>query len=142
MIVYAESSSVLSWLLGEPEGEEVRRALEAAEFVVTSDLTLIECDRAFHRARSLGELSEERFAALRTELSRLAEGWVLLRLSDEITQRARGSFPEEPIRSLDALHLASILNTASLIPETALLAHDKRVRRCARALELRLLPPG
>ncbi len=57
MIVYAESSAVFSWLLGEPAGPVVRRTLEAAEFVVASDLTLVECDRAFHRARSLGELA-------------------------------------------------------------------------------------
>ncbi len=141
MIVYAESSAVLSWLLGEPAGPSVRRTLEAAEFVVTSDLTLVECDRAFHRARSLGELSTAKFAELRSELGRLAAGWILLRLSDEIVERARDAFPEEPIRSLDALHLASALNTAALIPETALLTHDQRVRRGALALGLRLLPP-
>lgn len=141
MIVYAESSAVLSWLLGEAEGEEVRRTLEAADFVVTSDLTLIECDRAFHRARSLGELAEDRFAELRGELARMAAGWVVLRLSDEIVHRARETFPVEPIRSLDALHLASTLSTAALIPQTALLSHDARVRRCADALGLRLLPP-
>ncbi|MEP7010138.1 MAG: hypothetical protein ABJC13_07430 [Acidobacteriota bacterium] len=44
MIVYAESSAVLSWLFGEPRGSEVRSILESAEFVVTSDLTLIEVD--------------------------------------------------------------------------------------------------
>ncbi|HEX9730884.1 MAG TPA: type II toxin-antitoxin system VapC family toxin [Thermoanaerobaculia bacterium] len=141
MIVYAESSAVLSWLLGEPPGDEVRRALEAAEFVVTSDLTLVECDRAFHRAQSLGELSAERFAELRSELRRVAAGWVLLRLSDEIVERAREAFPEDPIRSLDALHLASVLSTVALVPETSLLTHDVRVRRCALALGLRLLPP-
>ncbi|HSR67562.1 MAG TPA: hypothetical protein VLU25_06440 [Acidobacteriota bacterium] len=34
------------------------------------------------------------------------------------------------------------LNTASLIPETAILALDKRLRRCALALGLQLLPPA
>lgn len=140
MIVYAESSAVLAWLLGEPLGADVRSILQAAEFVVTSDLTLIECDRAFHRARSLGELSPERFAELSSELNRLAAGWVMLRLSDEIIERARGAFPEEPIRSLDALHLATALHTVALNPDTALLSHDQRVRRCAQALKIRLLP--
>lgn len=141
MIVYAESSAVLSWLLGEPSGPAVRRILEAADFVVASDLTLVECDRAFHRARSLGKLSAEKFAELRSELARVASSWILLRLSDEIVARARDTFPEEPIRSLDALHLASALNTAALIPETSILTHDERVRRCALALGLHLLPP-
>jgi hypothetical protein len=64
---------------------------------------------------------------LRGELRHLAEGWVLLRLSHEIVERSRGDFPEGPIRTLDALHLASVLNTAALIPETSLLSHDERV---------------
>ncbi len=140
MILYAESSAVLSWLLGEPPGPQIRRALEDTDFVVTSDLTLIECDRAFHRARSLGELSADMLAEMRGELRRTAAGWTLLRLSDEIVERARGPFPEEPIRSLDAIHLASALAVAGLSPETAILTLDERVRRCAQALGLRLLP--
>ncbi len=34
------------------------------------------------------------------------------------------------------------LHTAALIPETVLLTHDERVRRCALALGLPLLPPS
>ncbi len=140
MIVYAESSAVLSWLLGEPAGSEVQKTLEQAEFVVTSDLTLVECDRAFHRAHTLGELSTANFVELREELCRLALGWIVLRLSDSIIERARDSFPEEPIRSLDALHLASALHIRGSNPEIALLTYDGRVRRCANTLGMRVLP--
>lgn len=141
MIVYAESSAVLAWLLGEPPGPAVRHALEAAEFVVTSDLTLVECDRALHRARSLGHLSPQRFDELSGELRRVAARWILLRLSDEIVERARGGFPEEPIRSLDALHLSSALTILELIPETAILTFDDRVRRCGGRLGFTVLSP-
>jgi uncharacterized protein len=140
VIVYAESSAVLSWLLGEPPGPEIRRVLETSVFVVTSDLTLIECDRALHRARSLGQLSTEISAALSSELRNVTAGWIRLRLIDEIVERARESFPEEPIRSLDALHLASALTTRAAIPEAALLTLDDRVRRCGRQLGLTVLP--
>jgi hypothetical protein len=47
VIVYAESSAVLSWLLGEPRGSAVQQALATAVFMMTSDLTLSQCDRAF-----------------------------------------------------------------------------------------------
>jgi predicted nucleic acid-binding protein len=142
VIVYAESSAVLSWLLGEPRGPRVRYILEAAEFVVTSELTLVECDRALHRARSLGQISEQVFEERSSELQKIAAGWVLLRLSDDIVARAREGFPEEPIRSLDALHLASALATLDLIPETAILTFDGRVQRCGRALGFTLLSPS
>ena len=44
---------MLSWLLGEPAGEEVRQALAGAERVIASDLTLVECERALLRAQAV-----------------------------------------------------------------------------------------
>jgi len=49
MNLYAETSAVLSWLLGEPDGEAVRGALMSADEVLVSELTLLECHRAFVR---------------------------------------------------------------------------------------------
>ena len=140
MIVYAESSAVLSWLFAEPLGSEVCSILEAADFVVTSDLTLVECHRAFQRGRSLEQLSTDAFMDVRIELDRVTASWIPLRLSDEILHRAKEPFPEEPIRALDALHLATALHTVALFPETVLLTLDERVRRCALALGIRVLP--
>ena len=54
MILYAESSAVLAWLLGEPAGRDVRALLAKADRVVTSALTAVECARALARARALG----------------------------------------------------------------------------------------
>lgn len=45
MNIYAESSAILAWLLGEVTGSRVREALLRAELVFSSDLVLIECDR-------------------------------------------------------------------------------------------------
>ncbi len=140
MIVYAESSAVLSWLLGEPHGDMAQQALAGADFVVTSELTLVECDRVLHRTASLNELSPVQIIDCRAALRQASENWVVLRLSSEIIERARGPFPAEPIRSLDALHLASALDAVAQIPETTLLTLDERVRRCGQALGLRLLP--
>ena len=46
MTLYAESSAVVSWLLGEPPGDVARRLLASASTVFASELTLLECDRA------------------------------------------------------------------------------------------------
>lgn len=140
MILYADSSAVLSWLLREENGTSVRQSLEAAEFVLVSDLTLVECDRALRRAEHLGQLPSEDRIALASELAQWASHWNRLRLTDEIVSWARGPFPEEPIRSLDALHLASASIARGLIPELVLLTLDERMRRCGRALGFELLP--
>src|SRR6185437_10957259 len=42
-LVYAESSAVLSWLLGEQQQDDVISVLSSADTVVTSSLTVLEC---------------------------------------------------------------------------------------------------
>ena len=52
MNVYAESSAVLAWLLGEEASPRVRDVLASAVLVMASDLTLIECDRVLLASQS------------------------------------------------------------------------------------------
>ena len=67
MNIYAESSAVLAWLLGEEVGRSVRQVLRRAELVMASDLTLVECDRVLIRAVTLEEIDEATAARLRGE---------------------------------------------------------------------------
>lgn len=55
---YAESSAILAWLLGEDTGQQARKILANADAIVSSDLTLAECDRVLHRAQVLGVITE------------------------------------------------------------------------------------
>ncbi len=48
--------------------------------------------------------------------------------------RARRPFPVEPIRTLDALHLASALGAKETLDDLALLSLDHRIRSAARAM--------
>lgn len=134
MIVYAESSAVLAWLLGEPRGAEVRDQLASAELVITSDLTLVECDRVLIRATALGELPEAEAAGRRAELNGAAAHWTILRVGAEVIDRARQPFSKEPVRTLDAIHLASVLIARAAVPDLAVLSLDDHVRANARAL--------
>ena len=58
MNVYAESSAVLAWLLGEETGHSVREVIQHAELVIASDLTLVECNRLLIRAVTTREIDE------------------------------------------------------------------------------------
>lgn len=140
MSLYAESSAVLEWLLDEASGPDVRHLLMAAQIVVASDLTLIECDRVLLRAAALGELTEGEAADRRAHLTMAASQWHLLRISPEIVDRARQPFPGEPIRTLDAIHLASALVARSAVVGLELLSLDDRIRKAARRLGLPLRP--
>jgi predicted nucleic acid-binding protein len=141
VILYAESSAVLTWLFGEPAGATVRETLAAAELVVASDLTLVECDRTILRAQAAGRVTEAQAADRRGRLIAAAAHWNLLRLDAEVVERARRPFPAEPIRTLDALHLASALVARGAVPGLALLTLDERMRAGGRGLGFTVLPP-
>ena len=136
MRLYAESSAVLAWLLGEAAGLPVRNLLAAADTVLASDLTLIECDRVLIRAVALGEISEAEAADRRARLNTAAGHWHQLRIEGEIVERARRRFPAEPLRTLDAIHLASALVARSALPGLEFLTLDDRLRTSARSLGL------
>ena len=93
MNVYAESSAVLAWLLGEESGHSVRKVLRHAKLVTASDLTLVECDRVLIRAVTIGEIDEAAAADRRAHLNAAASHWTLWRVSPDIVERARHSFP-------------------------------------------------
>jgi predicted nucleic acid-binding protein len=138
--MYLESSAVLAWLLDEATALEIRQLLSNAEIIVSSDLTLIECDRVLIRAITLGELSEAEAADRRAQLSTAASHWHILKIAPEVVDRARQPFPGEPVRSLDAMHLASTLVARSAISGLKLLSLDDRVRGAARKLGVDVLP--
>ncbi len=140
MNLYAESSAILAWLFSEDTEPHISEALESAEAVASSDLTLVECDRAIWRVVALGELSEVDAGELHARLTEISSHWTIMRLSPEVIQRARQKFPSDPIRALDALHVASALIAGNAIADLAMLSLDERVRRVAVSLGLPVLP--
>ena len=140
MTLYAESSAVLAWLLGEARAADVRGFLASADTVIASDLTLVECDRVLIRASALGELSEAEAAGRRAELNAAAAHWTVLRVGADVIDRARQRFPVEPVRTLDALHLASALAAKTAVADVLILSLDEQLRANARALGFDLRP--
>lgn len=129
---YVESSALLAALL-----ERDATALDELQIAgqrVTSALTFAETSRALIRARVAGRITpaDER-AALRA-LQTFERRCAVIAVTDEVLTRAGRPFPVEPIRTLDAIHLA----TAELLGEApqlvTLITRDDRVRENARAL--------
>ena len=125
---------MLSWLLGEPRQQQVVAELSKAANVVTSSITAIECSRGLLRARIEGRVSAaEEMAALRM-LDEAVERWTTLGISDEVSGSARQEFPQEPVRTLDAVHLATASAFADALGEVRMLSLDDRVRTNAKLL--------
>jgi predicted nucleic acid-binding protein len=108
--------------------------------VVASTLTIVECARALARARMTGRLRDaDELAALRL-LDQASSSWSVLDVSDRVAERARRTFPREPVRTLDALHLATASVFVEALGSLRVLSLDDRVRLNASAMGMSLAP--
>jgi len=131
-IRYIESSALLSALLERDSA--ARKAVRAQGGRVTSALTLAEAARAIVRARVSGRLTLAKARAAIQALRVFEKRCYVVSVTDSVLARAGQPFPIEPIRTLDAVHLA----TAELLGEppqlVTIVTRDRRVRENAEAL--------
>jgi predicted nucleic acid-binding protein len=111
-----------------------RAALRGPGRRITSALTLAEATRGVLRARITSRLtSDEERRAIRA-LKTFERRCTIISVTDSVLTRAGRPFPVEPIRTLDAIHLA----TAELLGEApqlvTVVTRDTRVRENAQAL--------
>lgn len=130
-IRYIESSALVAALLEHDPG--VLKAPVGSQHV-TSALTFAEAGRAIIRARADGRLSPADEQAAIRALRRFERRCFIVDVDRAVLARVRRPFPLEPIRTLDAIHLA----TAELIGEApqvmTIVTRDVRVRDNARSL--------
>jgi uncharacterized protein len=138
--IYIESSAMLAWLFDEPGAAEVAAAVDEATTVATSLLTLVEGRRAV--ARGVGEkrISQAAARSHLALLSRWNAQWAIIPLTDGILERAGRGFPSEPVKTLDAIHLASARLFADSVPGAKLLSFDRRIIANAVPLGLPIAP--
>ncbi len=131
-IRYIETSALLAALLEQEP--RAKRALRAKGRRVTSALTAAEAQRAVIRARATGRLNAEQERLAMRALQTFVVRCDLVAVTDDVLARAGRPFPVEPIRTLDAIHLA----TTELLGEppalVTVVTRDVRVRENALRL--------
>ncbi len=127
-MIYLDTSVALAHLLAEDR--EPPAALWDADLVASRLLTYELWARLHARdlARSHGD-------AARQLVSRVG----LLELSPAVLERALQPFPA-PVRTLDALHLASVTFLAERGLDVALATYDERLRHAAETMGIALHP--
>jgi hypothetical protein len=140
VILYAESSAVLRWLFNETLADHVFEDLVQARKVVCSRLTLVECRRAARRALSESTIAEAQLGEVLSVLAQSAARWAVLELTPDVAERAGGRFPFEPVRTLDAIHLASMSVLRESLPDLVVLSTDHRVRENSAQLGFEVRP--
>lgn len=138
--VYAETSAVLRWLFGEPGGGDIRDVLARSPKVTSSRLTLIEARRVVRRAEREERLTAAQGADVLAVLAQASATWALLEIWEEVARRAEDAFPHEPVRALDAIHLASALFLRRSVPDLAILTADERLKANAALLGFHVEP--
>ena len=63
-----------------------------------------------------------------------------MRIGVEVVERARRPFLGQPLRTLDAIHLASALYARSVVAAPQVLSLDHRIRVAARQLGMHVKP--
>jgi uncharacterized protein len=129
---YIETSALLAALLENDRG--AKEAIGAPGHRITSAITLAEANRAVVRGRTSGRFDAEAERSAIRGLQTFARRCEIVAISDEVLSRAGRLFPIEPVRTLDAIHLATAELLGDPSPLVAFITRDKRVADNARAL--------
>jgi len=122
---YVETSLLLAALL---EGDlAARRALRHSGTLVTSALTFAEARRAVVRARRSQRLTPEQERSTLGALTRIRRRCAVVPVTEDVLLRVGKPFPVEPIRTLDAIHLATAEMLADDPPLLTVLTRDTRI---------------
>jgi predicted nucleic acid-binding protein len=127
-----ESSALLAALL---ERDEVaRKAIRTKGLLVTSALTFAESARAIRRARVALRLTVEQERAAVVALGRFERRCHVVAVSAAVLDRVRRPFPAEPVRTLDAVHLATLELLGEPPALVTVVTRDVRIADNGRAL--------
>ena len=132
MSLYLDASALVKLVVREPETAALRRYLRRhrIEHRVTSALSRTEVVRAVFDGR----------VDTVTRAREVLRGTGLIALDARVLDDAATLAPGTPLRSLDAIHLASARLLGGEL--RALITYDERMSRAARALGLVTADPG
>jgi len=132
--LYLDTSAVLRAVLEEGTTPFMERAIASAGTLLTSRLSLVESARALVRLRASRQVSEIQLADAARELDLLWARCEVWEVTREVCDTAGGVAPGTPLRTLDALHLATYLLARRRIPGLELLTADRRLKEAAEGV--------
>jgi uncharacterized protein len=136
--LYLDASALVKLFVPEPESDSLNQALLGARGVILSDLALTEMASALGRRTREGVLTSRQAGQLHREALKLTASCRHVELTPPVHRRAERlllSLPM-PIRTLDALHLATALETGA----ATMVAFDQILRAVAASQGLFVAP--
>ncbi|HET7585562.1 MAG TPA: type II toxin-antitoxin system VapC family toxin [Gemmatimonadaceae bacterium] len=128
-IRYVETSALLAALL--EQDTSAKHALRVPARRLTSALTGAEAHRAIIRAQATGRLDATQLRLVARAVHTFLARCDLVAVTDEVLARVGRPFPMEPIRTLDAIHLATAELLGGPPALITIVTRDARVRENA-----------
>lgn len=127
-MLYLDSSAIVKLVSREPETDDLVQLIGEDSVTISSELSVVEVLRAVRRVRGDGRRAE---AVL---------GGVALVPIDAGIIRSAAELSPAALRSLDAIHLATVL---SLVGDVSrLVTYDTRLAAAARSMKVSVSSPG
>ncbi len=120
MILYQDTSSVVKRYVRDELGiRETRRAVEEADFLVTSLITHAEVRAAFARARRNGRfVNDGEYSHILEDFRSDWRHYAKVNISSSLIRMAGDLAEKHALRAYDAMHLASALVLREKVPDT------------------------
>lgn len=131
-VLYLESSAVVAALI--ESDQKARASIRARTPKAASALTFAETARALLRLKRSDALSAEQERQAVRALGRIRRRCYVVAVTEEVLERVGRPFPVEPIRTLDAIHLATAEFIGQPPPLVTIVTRDECVRANAMAL--------
>lgn len=116
---YYDTSALVKQYLQEAGSKLVLELLKSGEKVYTASLTYAETHAAFSRRTREGRLTRETTKRLALRFDKDWESYDIVVLSENVFRLARQMLYRHPLRSADAIHLASALLLARTSPRSS-----------------------
>lgn len=136
---YVETSALLLACL--QRNAPMRRALANAHWPITSSLTAIEAVRAPRRRLANGQITEAQARAAIAAAQAYLARCEFIGLTRQVRELATHAFPDDNLRTGDAIQVASV-QVAAELASVEVLVTDERVLRTCVALGFKLAEVG
>lgn len=129
---YVETSALVAAGL---EGDATAvRAIRGEGLRIASALTFAETRRTLAVAVVRGRISQQQLRSRLAWLRRFERVCEIVDISSSVLARLGRRFPVEPVRSLDAIHLATVETVETDPSLVAIVTRDRRIRENAIAM--------